>query len=166
MKAILCISIKRKPHIFFFWMAVSVKLWQEICGFTVFGGSEIETKGDFIETRGFDWGGGRRPPSQSNTPGFNEIHLWFSISDTPKTVKSADFLSKFHWIPPFQNKKNMWGFIWNLILVMFGTKYPFWNQNTLKIPYLSPLGFQWNLFYSNFLTQISIRQINDTLHRW
>ena len=128
-------------------MTVSVKLWQEICGFTVFGGSEIETKGGFFETRGFDWGGGRnqgfrlrsrpkasfsveypwlRPPSQSNTPCFNEIHLWFSISNTQKTVKSADFLSKFYWIPSFQNKKNMWGFIWYLILVIYAFNLDIW----------------------------------------
>jgi len=27
-----------------------------------------------------------RPPSQWNTPGFNEIYLWFSISDTHKNT--------------------------------------------------------------------------------
>ena len=108
-------GFNRKPHIFFLNDGFSETLTRNLW-FHVFGGSKIETKGGFIETRGFDWGRGRRPLPQSNTPGFNEYHLWVSIFDTPKNVKSTDFLSKFSMNTVIWNKKNMWGFIWNLIL--------------------------------------------------
>ena len=144
----------RKPHIFFFWrFQWNFDSISAVSRF--FGGSEIETKGGFIETKGFDWEGGQVvslkprvstekevgwfhwnqgfrlrwrpkaffsveypwfqwippnlllswiplvsmkstcPPSQSNTLGFNEMHLYFSISDTPKNSETADILLKF-----------------------------------------------------------------------
>ena len=128
------LSFKRKPHIFFFWRfqwnfnsisAVSrffgvQKLKLKVVSLKPRVSTEKEDRwfhwnqgfrlrrrlGGFIETKGFDWEGGRRPsfsveypwfqwippnlllswiplvsmkstcpPSQSNTLGFNEIHL-------------------------------------------------------------------------------------------
>ena len=51
----------------------------------------------------------------------------------------------------------MWGFNWNLILVTFGTKYNFGTK------IYEPKGFN-ETFFSYFLDQISILQINNTLH--
>ena len=70
--------------------------------------------GGFIETKGFDWDGGRRPSSQSNTLGFNEYHptsfsveyLWFQwnppallLSRIPLVSMKCTFIFQF-LIPP------------------------------------------------------------------
>ena len=95
----------------------------------------------------------------------------FQFLIPPKIVKSADLLLKFYGI----KIKNMWGVIWNLILVEFGTKYlseyvpksssmkpnsrcetsiiPFWNQHSFILDYLPPLGYRWNLISRNFLVK-------------
>ena len=97
-------GFKRKPHFFFFLMMVSVKLWQEICGFTFLGVQKLKP-------RWFHWNQGFRlrwrPKAAASIeyPWFQWIPPWFSIFDTPKNVKSTDFLSKFHWIPSFKIKK-------------------------------------------------------------
>ena len=45
-------------------------------------------------------------------------------------------------------------FIWNLILVMFGTQNTIFETKIVSmIPFLSPLGFQWNLFLVIVLTK-------------
>ena len=69
---------------FFFLHDGFSETWTGNLWFHVFWGFKIETKGDFIETRGFSGCGGRRPPQTLNTPGLNEYHLFVSIFEYPK----------------------------------------------------------------------------------
>ena len=72
--------------------------WTGNLWFHVFWGFKIETKGDFIETRGFS--GRHWIPLVSMNITFLSHFL-----NTPKYVNTTDFLSKFNWIPSYKIKK-------------------------------------------------------------
>ena len=74
--------------------------------FHVFEGSKIETQSAFIEAWDFDWGRGRRPPPQSNTPRFNEYHLEFQFL-IPQKCEIHRFLIKVSKNTIILNKKYM-----------------------------------------------------------
>ena len=79
----------------FFFRTVSVKLGQKICGFTDIGVSKLRQK--VVSLRlGVSVGVEARPPHPPNTPSLNEYHLLVSIFETPISVNTTDFLSKFH----------------------------------------------------------------------
>ena len=99
-----------KPYIFFFISndGTHWKLWQEICGFHVFGGiKNWNSKVVFIETRGIRL---RQRPSASTsieTPGFNETTFGFNFW-TPKNVKPHISCQRF---TETVIKKKKWGFL-------------------------------------------------------